>query len=279
MEVDSDIAWELMEPSLRKTVIMFWNKPWRGWDTGDNSWIMQYCAPGIQCSVIYKSKSDREYPAADASIKKADAIVFKPYFSNSLPINKTLFNSYRNKNQIFALLDVESPYFHQNHYKTEFDGFFNATINYRMDATFPFPYGSMAGLKLRYYYDVKSENAKSNWERSKFTKKDFRDLKDSDLAEFWSERQIPVKTHGVVVIVSNGRSEFRNRGIKKLDELVRFENGTKALDVFGEMMNRLQPEPSPFKIDIKSDVGRSTAVGYHRLRKKVEKYKFYSALE
>ena len=58
-----------------------------------------------------------------------------------------------------------------------------------------------------------------------------------------------------------------------------FSNGTKALDVFGGCRHILQPEPSPHKIDIEKVVGRSTGVGYHRLRGEIKKYKFYLAFE
>ncbi|XP_019865478.1 3-galactosyl-N-acetylglucosaminide 4-alpha-L-fucosyltransferase FUT3 isoform X2 [Aethina tumida] len=97
----------------------------------------KYTNPYSECSV---RNCDISYK--DSDINDADIVIFHMHAMEGtvdLPPNK------RNPNQIWAFLTDESPYhtFLKSHkYKmSDFDGVFNWSMSYRMDADIPVPYG------------------------------------------------------------------------------------------------------------------------------------------
>merc|ERR1712071_328537 len=115
-------------------------------------------------------------------------------------------------------MQQESPGFHRPDCSSPiclnlsmYDRFINATATYRLDSSYVMAYGNAVGVS-RYVKQVDG-------------------IKDTDPLDIQKRHSKP---RGAVVIISNCRSARRNFLIKRLSQLVRWANGTQALEVYGK---------------------------------------------
>ena len=156
-------------------------------------------------------------------------------------------NSLRNKHQLFVFYQIESPYHVQLPY-SKHNNFFNATISYRKNSSFRYPYSSIADI-----------NRLMGWTSMK-------------------EWEVPKKKYGAIVAFSNCRVEFRNKLISKLAELVKFKNGTPAFDVFGKCADLVQTNESRLLTENRiKEMGLDLSDRKSKLPTK--QYHFYMAIE
>lgn len=136
-----------------------------------------------------------------------------------------------------------------------YDNFINATKTYRMDSTYPVAYG---------YADAVSNR-----------------LRESD--NISTADPLPVtkrhnKIRGAVAMISNCRSSRRNVLITRLSELVRWPNGTRAIEVYGKCAKKLSimnDTPNPI-------LARPRAFdpeGRQKQKEALKQYKFYLSFE
>ena len=149
-----------------------------------------------------------------------------------------------------------------------YDNFFNGTISYRKDSSFFNPYGSIIATKLQKFYENK-ENLE------KFPMKG---LTDDTVNEYLLSKPEILnlgrnRDGGVLSVISNCWSEYRGELVKSLDGLVKFANGTNALNVYGKCAEQYQEEINqPFNI-----VGKTGS--YKNVPDISGRYKFYLAFE
>ena len=149
---------------------------------------------------------------------------------------------------MYLFFQLESPSHVKLPYK-KFDGFFNATVSYRLNSTFRYPYSSIA--------DVEAKHGKAG------------SLKT------WKPGK---KEFGAIVAFSNCKAKFRNDLIQRLDELIVFPDGKPALDVVGKCAKFVETEESR-----KAKNTREEALGMdfsNRWAKlPVGRYRFYLSIE
>ena len=206
--------------------ILFYNNPWMGFPPRS----YKLCGPEFTC-IVKTSKSPEE-------LRNADAVIVHPVFTKLEDQKGSIFRDFiskvRTERQMYLFLQWESPEFHTGDYR-EFNNFFNATLTYRQDSSFLFPYDSIVGLKLRAYFEEKT--------RKKLGLGDFTNItieqlyKNPDRARILDENFIKVprkeKLFGVAAVVSNCRSPYRSNTIKKLNKLLKNPDGTPALNYMG----------------------------------------------
>ena len=233
-------------------VIFFWHEPFQGFD---HHWKNGFCGENDKCILQYGPyENENVYQTA----AKSDVIVMSPVFDPGL--NKLDFDRIkriRTKNQIWVWFQWESPQFHSIDLR-KYDNFFNATLSYRFDSTFWFPYSSMIMNKLKWLNST--EPSDKNLDKN--VKNSLKNLKPNQL--------------GVAAAISNCASAYRGKLVRKLSNLIKFPNGTKALDVFGACKDRYQKYPSKNRDYF---IETSLKKGFWELPKVLKNYKFYFAFE
>ena len=240
--------------------VLYFCKPWsRDWPPLP----FDYCYPNNDCTI--------NYGGTEENVRQADVIIFHPVFgcgmqnSEEWMVNMT---EWRRPDQLFIFLQWESPEYHQGSYKY-LDGFFNATMTYRSDSTFFTPYSNLALTKLTRYYSARY----SQYNPMPIP---IEKLTQQKLDDYYSN--LPDENHelGVIAVISNCRSVYRSRAVRTLENLIRWPNGTKALDVYGRCAEKYQEEPGPGKNEtFQKELGRDP----RRVPQVVSKYKFYLAIE
>ena len=105
----------------------------------------------------------------------------------------------------------------------------------------------------------------------------FDQVTDSLIDNYWQNTpQIVPRNYGVMAAVSNGGAAYRAKGIHILSELIKFPNGTLALDVFGRSHGKLSPHSSENYIRLQKEEMKA---GYYNLPKVIQHYKFYLSFE
>lgn len=220
--------------------IFFWKKPWANWKHD-----LSFCGHNAKCDLIFP---DDNYKKIN-EFHRADAVVFHPVFDKSLAKNLDKLRMNRRPNQLFVFLQWESPSqrYHsedRNQYSI-YENFFNATMTYRGDSTYHFPYGSLVDTKLKY-------------------------------TEF-SETSIPHKTHGVAALVSNCKIGYRNEIISRLYELLRVDKEFSVLDIYGACATEYNhTHANPDRLHEIDTIGKNDTV---KLLSYLSRYKFFLAIE
>ena len=70
--------------------------------------------------------------------------------------------------------------------------------------------------------------------------KPFDEVSDAELDAYWMNLAQPSRELGVMAAISNCGAAYRSKGVRALSELLKYPNGTKALDVFGRCHGKLQ---------------------------------------
>ena len=139
----------ISQPLQRKQKInlLFYCRPWsRNWPPYP---FIKYCHPNDNVEVSYGHDAEK--------IKAADIVIFHPVFGCDMIPNRAWLDGIaklRSAHQIFTFFQWESPEYHQYGLHA-YDNFFNATMTYRQDSSFFWPYGSLTLTKLTRYYDAK----------------------------------------------------------------------------------------------------------------------------
>ena len=104
---------------------------------------------------------------------------------------------------------MESPWYHRDDYR-KYDQFYDYIMSYRLDSSIPWPYGTV--------YEQKQL------------------LKEEGIAwKIPASRKISSeKSGGVLAIVSNCKSGYRNKILKHFKENIFWPNGTSAFDFYGK---------------------------------------------
>lgn len=146
----------------------------------------------------------------------------------------------RKEYQLYVFFQSESPGMpiHQHDYHS-FDKIFNATLSYRLDSKYKVPYGSIGYLEKKHKLKLKPENLDFNR-----------------------------KQHGVLSVISNCASTYRNDLVKKLDSLIKLPNGDHGLSVFGHCSKLLSSNPKSSEIPRGSGIAELSKT-----------YQFYLAFE
>jgi len=227
--------------------ILFWDAPYRGF----NCLFKPLCGGEYNCDCRVGWWNDGGEP-----LKKSDAVVISAVGNSKLEeefddknpeksvklakFKKTIKES-RKEHQLYVFFQSESPGMpiHQHDYHS-FDNFFNATLSYRLDSDYKVPYGSIGYLEKQH-----------DWK-----------LKNPEIIDF------NIKNHGVLSVISNCASTYRNDLVKKLDSLIILPNGDNGLSVYGHCSKLLSSNPKS------SEIPRGS--GITELSKN---YKFYLAFE
>ena len=202
-------------------------------------------------------------------LKVQHAILFELVYSPKKvyqKLNTTLMNSIKQPKQLYIFEQLESPYFHKNVDLIKYDGFFDASFTYRRDSTFYLPYSSVVYLKLKYWFNI------ANW-----GKKNVPYPTEHELHEAYSKQELTA-WKGVVGVISNCRSEYRNNLVSKLIPFLTWDNSSSAIDLYGGCSEQL------FKMSEKYRTKRSIMKGkragtWMELPKLLTGYKFYLSFE
>ena len=155
---------------------------------------------------------------AISQIKSADVLVIHPAMTvlerknSQKELLSKLIKNYRSPEQLITFFQIESPALIYND-MTAFNGIFNKTVTYRRDSdyigNFPFPTRELFGwLKTR------------------------------------AIETLPKKKYGVLAVISNCDSVYRNKLVSDLTPLLKLDDGTLSLDLLG-------------KCSVKEQIGRS----------------------
>ena len=218
------------------------------------------CAPNNNCNIVYDQRSKE-------SLKNAAAVIFTPIRTLSLPPDFNLISTVRQKHQLWMFYQWESPEYHRDAYQI-YDNFFNGTMSYRKDSSFFNPYGSIIATKLQKFYENKANS-------ERFPMKELTDdildeylISKPDILNLGRKRD-----GGVLSVISNCWSEYRGGLVKSLDGMLKFANGTNALNVYGKCADQYQEKINqPFNI-----VGKTGS--YKNVPDISRRYKFYLAFE
>lgn len=154
--------------------------------------------------------------ANDSILERADVVIIHPAFTDLQTQNTVQFENLKKNRkpyQIITYFQKEGPYFHKIHRNyTRFNNFFNATVTFRTDSTFPHYYG-----KASSGYD----NRKMSVELLKKSRSETVRISD-------------YKPFGVLIAFSNCHSIKRLNTVKRLNDLLYLPENIPALDVFGE---------------------------------------------
>ena len=129
------------EKSLFPTpTITFYNKAWNSFGPGK---ARTRCKQTFDCDAFLDSTNE-------TLLSKSDIVVFSPWMDHQMKFGDIekfhgWINSLRNKHQLFVFYQIESPYHVQLPY-SKHNNFFNATISYRKNSSFRYPYSSIADI-------------------------------------------------------------------------------------------------------------------------------------
>ena len=165
-----------------------------------------------------RGKGEINIDQAISQIKSADVLVIHPAMTalerknSQKELLSKLIKNYRSPEQLITFFQIESPALIYND-MTAFNGIFNKTVTYRRDSdyigNFPFPTRELFGwLKTR------------------------------------AIETLPQKKYGVLAVISNCDSVYRNKLVSDLTPLLKLDNGTLSLDLLG-------------KCSVKEQIGRS----------------------
>ena len=241
--------------SKKKPLILLYTNPWLNFK---KEYEKYFC--DLPCELSLFDRTVTQLMEADAIIFHPASKDWDPPYKHNYPPDFSFFNKYRTKNQIFTFMQWESPYYHKTSL-IEYNRFFNHTMSYRLDSTIQMPYSSLSEVKL---YEFKYNNKLQNV-----------DLNDENLDKNF-RKPILKKTRGVIVVMSLCRGDYRMDLVKKLDGILKFENGSKALEVYGKCSNKLQNVTVKNLNDKLSIHQRKTKVLLHEV---TSDYKFYVSIE
>ena len=226
-------------------------------------------------------------------------VVFSPVFDSSLPHKLDFsvdsmtseFNNiktWRKPNQIFIWFQWESPNFHgpDRDDLRPFDNFFNATMSYRHDSTFFMPYGSLIQNKIIKYYNsgfregfYKMGIGEENLVKYSEMTDGILDGYVESIEKMEKEGKEKESSLGAIAIVSNCKALYRIKTLKYLAKLLKYPNGTLALDAYGSCGKHIQPRPVEDQ-DLGHPAGPAPlAHGFYSIPHLSRHYKFYFSFE
>ena len=228
------------------------HRPFRGLENG---YLLRSC-PEL------KSKVSFEVLANVDTLKQADAIIVHPVF-NPLEWSNTKefleLKQYRKPHQIITFFQLESPFFHRGDY-TRFNNFFNATLTYRFDSTFP-AFNLNGDI-----FDQMQLRSESNIQENMF--------KILEKPELLSQ----YKPYGVMIAFSNCRAKIRLNMVERLNILLYPNmNVLGKCSKFMKLPNNLSnkyPEPN-----LPAGATKSWRGGSKSQQQIFQNYKFYLAFE
>lgn len=285
----------------KPVVIYFWKEPFIGFE---HNWHNEYhgcgssIGPGNHCLAIYNTKRSNKN-LVYSKARAADVVVMSPLFDPSLTnLDFDEVAKIRRKEQIWVWFQWESPQFHGNDLK-KYDNFFNATLSYRFDSTFWFPYSSMIKNKLTWFFDPSYRSILKNDEKS--AKSESYDILKSypnqtdrwnhKIAHFEKQKTVTdkelndnlkngpnlVNDLGVAAAISNCEPQYRGKLVEKLSNMLRYPNGDHALDIFGACRNRYQKYESKTRDFFQNNTMQR---GTHQsLPQTLKNYKFFLSFE
>ena len=213
----------------KKVIITHYKSLWRGFRLQTDK-----CGNRFDCEIIYD--------ATDEQIKNSDVFIMHPVFTeleNSKQLDKSKeiisnLNKLRKPNQLYIFQQSESPEWHTPDY-TIFNNFFNATLTYRSDSEFLSDL-TIPEAKLQAYYKYRKQYGNFDDPKS--------DATDFEITEFFQqslEKFSKLKSKGVLAIISNCRSNYRNDIVKGLRNLIKFPDGTSGIDTVGKCFDKKLP--------------------------------------
>lgn len=141
------------------------------------------------------------------------------YWKDIIPYDD-IDNFFAIRSAPWVWMSSESPgYLHKNHHKRA-DGVFNYTLTYRQDSDIYFPYGSVYLSKQKYKQKMLD-----------------RGMEDADVHQVFKIGQRKIskeKSKGVLLVMSNCGPKYRNKLVDKFSNLIKYKNGTSALDIYGK---------------------------------------------
>ena len=197
----------------------------------------------------------------------------------------------RKSEQIYVFYQLESPWYHpaskvegsDNNLRI-YENFFNKTMTYRFDSDYIQSYSNIMLIKFRAFYENQGQDAKMPSLPLKTT---LADEKINNFYETFSKSTLKVgnpNRKGILSVVSNCRSRYRNLVISSLDEYFRSVTGVdkkivkNPLEVFGKCASKLQ------KKDLDQEQAGPSISKKHtnndkKLLQKINEYKFYLSIE
>jgi len=238
----------------RRVNVVYWNEPFPESGVSRTSRVIENGTEFTCESKMYKNAAD---------LATADVIIFSPVLQlwpNRLETYQRDILQKLQKNKIFVFMQLESPAFHRPecYYPScldlkMYDNFINATSTYRIDSTYPIPYGHAISVSKR----IKQMDG----------------LQIADPLDI-TKRQ--GKSRGAVILISNCGSHRRNFLIKRLSQLVRWPNGTRALEVYGRCADAWS------SLIINENTNTVLAARRYKnqeIKAELMKYKFYLSFE
>ena len=192
--------------------IFFWKIPWQPWTHNLNN-----CGKNSDCDLLYPDGNTSKMDL----LRQSQIVVFMPVFSKTLAQLIPKLNKNRRPDQYFVFFQWEAPNeFHneKDQNLSAYNNFFNATLTFRSDSDYLFPYGGL----IQTYMNALSGAASDDVLKSNFV------------------QSFPEKTHGVAVMISNCKVSYRNEIIRKLQKLLATKQGSSYLDIYGDCRSVLE---------------------------------------
>jgi len=241
-------GWKGLIPSLKKNI------------------NLKYCPQQLKCE--FSSK------VSESNYKRAKMIVF--HF-NKAPPNKppsshvwghavaNVTKDWTRRLQPWVFLQWESPGFHHENHRHK-DNLYNYTMTYRHDSDVPYPYSNLWELKRNFKDHLIDKMISENATKS--------DIDDTISKSPHETFKIPVsrniaseKKFGVLAVVSNCKSGQRNNIMKTLKNLVKWPDGSSAVELYGKCGSRFD-----------NDHNNTGRIGNH-VFDRASQFRFYLAIE
>ena len=205
----------------------------------------------------------------------------KDRFIGTMKNFKNLTHDWKIHDFPWALLAFESPQFHKSNLNFENyfikRGLYNFTMTYRLDSDIPNPFGTVWMVKINYKNAI-LKNLQIQREKSNFADLEvetrYETVKNADPHELFkitpSRKIVQEKTKGVLVVVSNCDSKYRNSLLHLLSKHIKWPDGSPAIDMYGKCGERYDPNKRQ----------RNTKkLSTDDFEKMLPEYRFYFAIE
>lgn len=205
----------------------------------------------------------------------------KDRFIGTMKNFRNLTHDWKKHDFPWALLAFESPQFHKSNLNFENyfikRGLYNFTMTYRLDSDIPNPFGTVWMVKINYKNNL-LKNLQSQREKSNFADLEvetrYDNVKNADPHDLFKiipgRKVVQEKTKGVLVVVSNCDSKYRNSLLHLLSKHIKWPDGSPAIDMYGKCGERYDPNKRQ----------RNTKkLSTEDFEKMLPEYRFYLAIE
>lgn len=205
---------------------------------------LDHCPQKIKCEMSLK--------VSESNYKRAKVIVFHydkapPYKEGTAskqwgPSILNFTKNWTRTSQAWTFLQFESPYYHRHNYKHR-DKIYNYTMTYRHDSSVPLPYNTLWAVKKKFKDSIIQKMVNEKAPESEVEDKKLKS--PHEVFKIPTSRNIASeKKFGVLAVVSNCRSYYRNHIMATLKKLVKWPDGSTAVELYGKCGSRYDNNPN-----------------------------------